>query len=441
MKLENLLVDAAVPADIAAAAAGYREQENVVWRTARWSPKSLAPLLKRLTTGSSRILAGLPPDRRLAAWNGAIDELLDPTSPSRQALDTTLPTLLRLSPAGFDAGLNTLLEGVRGAAAEEVFAAARGRTPDAGLTAVILASNIPGLAVQPVLPALALGVPLLIKSSSAEPLFAPALLAALARREPELASAFAAIVWPGGQRRLEDVVFAGASRILAYGGGATIDALAGRLGGRLVAYGPKLSVAAIGAGEAPESVAAGLARDIALFDQRGCLSIQAIFTAGDAVALARALARALEKLARRWPPGTMSTVEAARIQQIRAETTMRGLEMIPLDLAAGTVILEPEPWLVPSPGWRLVRIHPLEDLAELPDRLAGWNGRIQGAALAGADAQCLTAALEGLGVSRFAPPGELQRAPATWANGGLAPLDAYGARPRNAAPENTPSTD
>ena len=92
----------------------------------------------------------------------------------------------------------------------------------------------------------------------------------------------------------------------------------------------------------------------------------------------------------------------------------------------GTVLVEPEPALQPSPGLRLVRIHPLADLRQLPGILEPWTGKLQGAALAGADAWELAGSLESLGVSRLAGPGDLQSPDATWHNGGRHPLAALG---------------
>jgi hypothetical protein len=73
-----------------------------------------------------------------------------------------------------------------------------------------------------------------------------------------------------------------------------------------------------------------------------------------------------------------------------------------------------------------VRIHPLADCAQLPALLSAWSGRLQGAALAGAEAWDLSASLEELGVSRCAAPGALQSPDATWHNGGISPLVALG---------------
>jgi hypothetical protein len=86
--------------------------------------------------------------------------------------------------------------------------------------------------------------------------------------------------------------------------------------------------------------------------------------------------------------------------------------------------VEPEPAFRPSPGLRTVRIHPLPDLGRLPEVLASWGWKLQGAALAGEDAWRLAPALAGLGIYRCAAPGELQSPDVTWHNGGIHPLRA-----------------
>jgi hypothetical protein len=165
--------------------------------------------------------------------------------------------------------------------------------------------------------------------------------------------------------------------------------------------------------------AEGLARDIALFDQRGCLSVAAVYTTCDPEALA---ARLEDSLAKRWPPGPPDPAAVSAVQQMRLEAEMRGLRRSVLPVLAGTVLVDPAPAFRPSPGLRTVRIHPLADLAGLLDVLAPWRGKLQGAALAGEDAWRLAPALAGLGISRCAAPGELQSPDVTWHNGGLHPL-------------------
>ena len=91
--------------------------------------------------------------------------------------------------------------------------------------------------------------------------------------------------------------------------------------------------------------AEGLARDVALFDQRGCLSVVAVYTDGDPQALASRLARELAELAERWPPGPRDRFLSAAVQHLRLDAEMRGLWHSELPLREGTVIVEPEPAL------------------------------------------------------------------------------------------------
>jgi hypothetical protein len=105
---------------------------------------------------------------------------------------------------------------------------------------------------------------------------------------------------------------------------------------------------------------------------------------------------------------------------------MRGFWAAPIPVRSGTVLLDPDPAFRASPGLRTIRVHPLADLDRLPGLLAPWKGRLQGAGLAGEDAWALEPRLALLGISRFAPPGELQSPDASWHNGGIDPLIALG---------------
>jgi hypothetical protein len=420
---------------------------------AGWTPASLAALADALWRGGEGLRA-LPDAALLDAWTATVEAFLAPGSPEGQELIAPLATLCCLSLGGLDAGLEAVLGGVRRGPAAALLerAAALGKAhsvgegwkvkgartegPDpAAPVLVVLASNLPALAVQPLLPALALRRPVLLKSPSSEPLFAPAFLAALTRREPRLAGAVAAATWAGGDAELEAPLLAAAGAVVAYGGAEALADLARRVAGkRFVGYGPKMSLAAVelgSGGAAPEALAAGLARDVALFDQRGCLSVVAVYVAGGLAAAARLaghLEAALAALAARWPPGPAAAPALAAVQQLRLEAELRGLPRASLPPAAGTVLLELEPELRPSPGLRTVRVHPLSDLDRLPEVLAPWRGRLQGAALAGPAAWRLAPCLAALGISRCAAPGDLQSPDAAWHNGGIDPLVALASR-------------
>jgi hypothetical protein len=184
-------------------------------------------------------------------------------------------------------------------------------------------------------------------------------------------------------------------------------------------------VAFVGAEVDPVGTARGLARDIALFDQRGCLSVQAIYTEGDPEELAAALAWALLLESARLPHGPIDAATAAAVQQLRAEADMRQgrNKDLQLDLAVGTVLVESKTFFRPVPGLRTVRVHSVSKLTDALPALAPWKGKLQGAVLAGLTADELAATLPLLGFSRLARAGELQSADASWANGGIDPLD------------------
>ena len=351
----------------------------------------------------------------------------DPAAPERRALAPALAHTSRLSAQGLDAALEAVLGGVAGRFAADLLAAPQGA--DASPVLVVLASNLPALAVQPLLPILAVRRPALLKSPSSEPLFAAAFAASLVRRAPALGRAVAALTWRGGEAALEAPLLAAAGRVIAYGDAAALADLERRAPGRVVAYGPKTSLAVLGPAADVRAVAAGLARDVALFDQRGCLSVAAVYTAGDAGELAAALAAELRTLARRWPPGPICVAQAAAVRQVREEAALRDLVQPELALPAGTVIVDSDARLRPTPGLRTVRIHPLADAADLPRLLAPWHGHLQGAAVDGFETGAraeVVASLTALGVSRIAPPGELQSPDVRWHNGGVDPLAVLG---------------
>ncbi|MCZ6508157.1 MAG: hypothetical protein O7A04_08960 [Acidobacteria bacterium] len=419
------------------------ERHGVFFTSAQWAPESLERLADHLDRVGARALDRLDPARLLDAWSRTVGRFRDPASAESEALRPVLTRFCALSGGGLDAALDAVLGGVDRAAAGRLFTEARNREATrprpasrkrGRLVAVVLAGNLPALAVQSLLPALARRRPVLLKSPTSEPLFAPAFVRALVRAEPALEAALAAVTWRGGDRALEAPVLERAGTVLAYGDRPAVDSISERTAGKCVVYGPKASLAVISRQADRVRAAVGLARDVALFDQRGCLSIQAVYTDGDSRALATALAAELAERAASWPAGPLDPTRVAAVQQLRLEARMRGLYQPALPLASGTVVVDPIPQFRPSPGLRTVRIHALQDLAEVVPRLAAWQGRLQGAALAGGPAWELESVLSELGISRCAKPGSLQSPDALWHNGGLHPFDALGASSQDAEP-------
>lgn len=427
------------------------------------SATEVLPLMSGLERGAETLREVSGPDLARAWWRATDD--LEGRLP--EELRRSMADAAGLSPEGLDAGLGVVVRGVRTDAARELLL--RTEPPDRPLAPalVVLASNLPGLALQCLLPALAAGRPLLLKTPSAEPGFTPWLLASLTAADSRLGEAFAAASWRGGDSAVENEVLPRFERVIAYGGDGAISDLKRRTAAPdgLVDHGHRISLGLVvpspaaprpGLAVDVEAVARGLARDIALFDQRGCLSVHSVLVVGstsDGVAprLAEATRDALAALATELPPGAPETGLLAAVRAAREEAVMAGhkvlnlgvLDLGVLDLGRdstqdltlrhGTVVVhsagEIDPAQLESPGLRSVRIASVASKRQLWDILEAWRGRLQGVALAGADPIELAEIEDGLrrlGVTRIAAPGRLQEVDATiWRNGGRDPLEAY----------------
>lgn len=363
----------------------------------------------------ARTLRAIPEDDLLAAWNDTLTAFLDPQSPERRALDPDLLQSTGLSPAGLDHGLRTIGAGMLGESAAAELRRPHRQNED-GFSLVVLPAEPPGLILQSLLPALAARAPALFKSSRAETHFAPAFLTALGQRLPPLLHAYAVATWTGGDPEVEAPLHASARLVVAYGSEETVSAVQAAAPGRCVVFGPRLSLGWLGPGADLEEAARGMAFDIATFDQRGCLSVQAVFVAPAAAsAFATALASALNELATELPPGRNDPADRAGVRLAREDADLRGLTWYGKALDDGTVILENDVRTSPSPGLRTVRIHPAADVPPLHE----WHGRLQGLAVAGDLPPAVHEAFLEAGVSRFAPAGALQTTDATWRNGGI----------------------
>ena len=217
----------------------------------------------------------------------------------------------------------------------------------------------------------------------------------------------------------------------ATGSDASIAALAARVRPprRLVGSGHRLSVAALGPGAqdgaALAAAAEGIALDVALWDQQGCLSPLAVYvvggcdTASDRVA--EGLARALEALERRLPRGKLDPEAGAAFLHECDSAELRAAAGGRVRLLGGVlqrfaVVREADAALRPAPLHRFVRVHPVADAPALRAALLPLGPHLAGVALAGfgPGADALARGLADLGASRLCRPGELQAPPLAW---------------------------
>ncbi|HEY8518234.1 MAG TPA: aminotransferase class III-fold pyridoxal phosphate-dependent enzyme [Candidatus Binatia bacterium] len=313
---------------------------------------------------------------------------------------------------------------------------ARRVATEPSLVVTLLAQNTPGLAIAPVFRALGLRSAIVVKSARGEPTFAPLLARSIAEVDPRLGAACEAHTWPGGTAAVEDQLFAAASRVVVYGSAETVSAVRARVGERVVAYGPRVSVAVL-AGESlpgfPERHARALAREVAFLDQRGCLSPQAVLVDArlDRHALGHALASELAAIEQEWPRRRLA-LEAATafrraVDAAEAEAAAgSGLELHGGVLEPWAVVVERSAKLRPTPLDRFVRLHPFQDVGELREALMPLRGLLECVGLEASDEVASEIAEEcrALGAARICALDRMQDPPADWHGGGQPPLAA-----------------
>jgi acyl-CoA reductase-like NAD-dependent aldehyde dehydrogenase len=364
-----------------------------------------------------------------AALRWSQDETLAAALPAATSLSPQMITaVMPIAAAALDAAAMMELvedEWGRGAAARPV--------PDGlCLVAHVLASNVPALALPAIALACLAGATVVVKSGRRDALSAPAFAHALTDVDPDLAATVVTAYWPGGDVALEDTLLERADVAVLTGGDEALAALARRTQRRVIAYGPRVSVAAVGRGALDHAPGAekALALDVALHDQRGCLSPHAVYvqTGGDVSprVFAERLAGALDEMAHSLPRGEASVEEraAARACAVDAEWSP-GSAVI--ETAGGTVLYEETTAFRPTAGLRMVRVHPLDEASALASVLP--MGGIECVGLAGITASSLVADLRARGVSRVCPLGGMQQPPLAWPRGQQAPLGALLGRP------------
>ena len=180
-----------------------------------------------------------------------------------------------------------------------------------------------------------------------------------------------------------------------------------------VGHGHRIGIAII---DEPTPKAAQLAaRDIGLFNQSGCLSLQTIYLK-DPFAFGPLLAEAMTNFEEQDPRGPVSLSEAGAITNLREETRYlmaqdsksHALWHSPRS-TAWTIIFENNPRLALSPGNRTIFLRPM------PDNFSKFR-HLSGIALHPYEERC------NLPSPRIFPLGEAQFPPALWPHDGILPL-------------------
>lgn len=319
--------------------------------------------------------------------------LADPSTERGRLARERLAASSGLSPAGVDFALQRCLEI---APSEREIAALLRSTPTARVAHVLLSANVFVAAHRAIAIGLAASPEVRVRAS---------------RREPEMAELLLAGA-PGAFQLVSELSPSAGDRLWAYGSDETMADVATTLpsGVALHAHGSGFGVAILDETPAESELTAllgGLAEDIALFDQRGCLSPRVLLVNAEptvARVLARALARELEELAQRVPRGQLTTEELSEQAKYRDTAVFLG-EVY--EAGPGFVSLGDQAgWLLPPTGRNIHVVATPDPLA----MLAPYRPLLTSCAFAGEPArrQAFSRALPGARVCAF---GWMQRPP------------------------------
>lgn len=434
-----------------AAVRPFDARAGVAATTATLAPADVEDLCRGLIAARAA-LADVPVARVIDAIDRAASRLCDSEGPERGPLLQGLAAFTGFSPAMAALVLDRMSEDWRapalerlvhaelgGPAAIEGFvrradgARARAVAPPLGLH--VFAGNVPGVSITSMVRALLVRSAVLGKPAAGEPFLAAAFARLLAEQDPVLGACCAILYWPGGSTDIEDAVLRHAGLVIHYGGAAAIEALQARTqpGVRFIEHGPRVSVAVIHADAAGDDAARDLATAVALFDQQGCVSPQAVWVLGSADAArdfaARTAAR-LRDLATDLPRGRIDTAEAAAIHQLRTRAEFRAIAGADTLLWGGpslsyTVIYDNGEEVTGSCLNRTLIVRPVASIQQLLDALRPVGPALQTVGIDGFDGderEALAAALAEIGASRITTISAMPWPPVTWHHDGRGPL-------------------
>jgi len=389
----------------------------------------------------------LSPARIAAALGEACARWRDRRFAPRRETVAAIAAAWAWSEALLDESIDALLAPFSRVALENFARSAQRRS---GLVGLIMPGNIPGAGIHEIAIGLIAGCALMVKTATAEPIFFQRFAQTLRESDAEVGARIAVINFGRERGGLTAALRASCDWIAAFGDDETIAQLASiaplassssrvtskELGtGRVaVGFGSRVSGALVAAemstGAHGDAVADAIARDVSLFEQRGCLSPCHVFVESAAGGAAHGfmleLAAALERCAKRMPPPRHYELEeAAAVRRVRESARWRAIggDAVLLREGAGigwTVIWDERAVFTPSPGYRTVTVSPIHDLEDLRQRLQPVTGRIEAFAIAAPTARRgrLYAALAELGICYLCEPGAMHSPPLDWNHGG-----------------------
>jgi len=266
----------------------------------------------------------------------------------------------------------------------------------------------------------------LVKCSSQDPVF-PALFAESLKKDmPDFGECVRVRSWSRDDAEVTSAAVGASDTVVAFGDDETIRAFQELVQAprRFIGHGHRVSLAVVAEEAFDTETAEGLARDTAFYDQQGCLSPHVVYLVGDkenSNTFCKQIAVALDEMESKFPRRSLSSSEAANIQQLRSAFEMRAAAGDDArmwkseDSTAWTLLYDEQPPFEVSCLNRVLYAKRLNNLAQLNDALSPVRGWIQGvAAKPSGIVESVAELTADSGVSRICAPGELQHPPLTW---------------------------
>jgi hypothetical protein len=227
---------------------------------------------------------------------------------------------------------------------------------------------------------------------------------------------------------LDTIDIASSDAVIAIGSDSTIEAIQKQIHPHqtFIPHGHKLSIGIVT--DAAEEAAKLAARDVSLYDQRGCLSLHAVYvdeSSGiSARNFSRLLADAMADFAEHTPPQSLSLSEAGAIYNFRETTRFMAANSSDVELLEShenlnwTVVYQTSPTLELSCLGRCVYVKPLPKNL---DHLGPKSDHLSTIALHPFD-KTEAEKLSHLPAHRICPLGQSQSPSLSWHQDGFAPL-------------------
>jgi hypothetical protein len=401
------------------------------------APRSTAQLVKVLSELAENWLQDDYPFRKLALEQEPAKTGF-PRATLARGLDSFFQQLTRENLHALllqDLGHAQRLDGMVGSAAEtKVQHAAMACGPE--LLAHIGAGNIPASTLLSIVLGLLLRSAQVVKCATGTSLLPRLFAHSLHEAEPKLAACLEIAEWPGGDRLLEEALFAEADCVTAMGSDETVAAIREHLPVkvRFLGYGHRLSFGYIASeilsGFGTAKLVTRATDDVVAWNQLGCLSPHVFYVqTGGAVSPEQFAGLLAEELARRElvePRGELPVPEAATISsrrdlyRVRAAASPDTLLWCSEGSTAWTVVLEADPRFQVSCLNRFIYVKGVPDLAEALRSADSVRGQVStvGIAAHGDTAEALATQLARWGVTRVCPIGQMQNPPLTWRHDG-----------------------